>query len=207
MQFIGFRHRLSAYLIFSLQDIVKMLPHFNRIQLDRWEKKGYIKKIKRGFYCFSDQEWNQDFLFYLAHKIYGPSYVSLETALKYYGFIPEEIFQITSVSTKKATHFETPLGNFSYRHLKPSLFWGYRLFNFKRQKLLLAEPEKAVLDYFYLHPALKTVQDFEELRINHDEWTQIIDLEKFQKYLEYFDHKALSKRVGNFLTLFHHDKP
>lgn len=205
MQFIEFRNHLSAYPVFSLKDVLKSIPNFNRIQLDRWEKRGYVKKIKRGFYCFADIELGQNFLFYAANRIYAPSYVSLEIALKYYGFIPEEIFQITSVGTKKATNFETSIGNFNYRHIKPGLFWGYRLVDFGRQKLLLAEPEKAVLDYLYLNSALKTAGDFESMRINIDEFKAQVDFERFKQYLKTFNNKRLSKRANIFLTTIRHD--
>lgn len=204
MQFVEFQNQLSIYPIFSLVDILKINSDFNRIQLDRWEKKGYLEKIKRGFYRFVATDFSQNFLFYVANKIYAPSYVSLETALKYYGLIPEEIFQITSIGTKKTTHFETPIGNFNYKQIKPSLFWGYRLINFGKQKLLLADPEKAILDYLYLNPNLKTVEDFAEMRINPDEFKLQINFEKLGRYLEAFTNKQLSKRVKIFLTM-HHD--
>jgi len=205
MQFIEFQNRLSEYYVFSLRDITKVFPGFRRIQLDRWEKKGYLKKIKRGFYCFSSHRIYEDFMFYTANRIYAPSYVSLEMALKYYGFIPEEIFQITSVGTKKMTRFQTGIGNFIYHHIKPSLYWGYRLVDFGRQNFLLADPEKAVLDYLYLHPYLKTEGDFTEMRINTDEFKEQINLEKFQRYLEAFRNKQLSKRAKIFLTTIQND--
>lgn len=205
MQFVDFENQFSPYAIFSLKDILKIIPDFNRIQLDRWGKKGYLKKIKRGFYCFAAQELSQNFLFYTANKIYAPSYVSLEMALKYYGFIPEEIFQVTSVSTKKMTSFKTPVGNFSYRRIKPGLFWGYRLMDFANHKLLLADPEKAVLDYLYLYSRLKTADDFLGMRINVDEFRAKIDLEKFRKYLEIFNNKQLSKRANTFLNTIQND--
>ncbi|MEK7547511.1 MAG: hypothetical protein AAB540_01315 [Patescibacteria group bacterium] len=148
---------------------------------------------------------NRDFLFYAANKIYTPSYVSLEMALKYYGLIPEEIFQITSVSAKKTAGFKTLIGNFSYRRIKPSLYWGYRLADFGKQKILLAEPEKAVLDYLYINPKLKTADDFAEMRVNADEFKSQINPARLQKYLETFNNKALSKRVKVFLTTIQND--
>lgn len=199
MQFIDFQKSLSIYPVFSLQDIFKIVPKFHRVQLDRWRKKGYIQLIKREFYRFTTEHTNLDFLFYTANKIYAPSYISLDMALKYYGFIPEEVFQVTSVSTKKTTSFETAIGNFSYRHIKPELFWGYRLVEFRQQKLLLAEPEKAVLDYLYLHATLRTVADFEGMRINIDEFKEKINLEKFQNYLLMFENKSLTRRAHTFL--------
>jgi len=200
MQFINFQNQLSNYPIFSLRDVRKIFDDFSYRQLDRWEKKGYLKKVKRGFYCFSNQNFDQNLLFYVANKIYVPSYISLEKALKVYGLVPEEIFQITSVGTKKTTNFETSVGNFSYRQIKPSLFWGYRLVEFGQQKILLAEPEKAILDYLYIHPNLKTAEDFLGMRINANEFGMQINLEKFQKYLDAFKNKQLFKRVNIFLT-------
>lgn len=205
MQFIEFQNYLSKYYVFSLKDILKILPNFKRIQLDRWEKKGYLRKIKRGFYCFSFQKITRDFLFYVANKIYAPSYVSLEMALKFYGLIPDEIFQITSVSSKKIASFETDIGNFNYRHIKPSLYWGYRLVDFGRQKILIAEPEKAVLDYLYVHLNLKTSADFEGMRINIDEFKSQINFEKFQKYLKTFKNKQMTRRAKTFLTTIQND--
>lgn len=205
MQFIDFQSHLAEFPIFSLLDILKMVPDFNRIQLDRWEKKRYLIKIKKGFYCFSQKKNERDFLFYSANKIYSPSYVSLEMALKFYGFIPEEIFQITSVSTKKTADFQTPLGNFTYRQIKPSLYFGYRLVEFGQQKLLIAEPEKAILDYLYLHPRLKTMDDFEEMRINITECRSQMRVRLFNTYLELFDNKKLSQRANIFLKLIQHD--
>ncbi len=203
MQFINFQKQLSAYPIFSLQEVKKLVNSFSYRQLDRWEKKGYLKKVKRRFYCLSSQEVDQNFLFYTANKIYAPSYVSLEMALKYYGLIPEEIFQITSVGTKKTTNFETPVGNFSYKHIKTSLYFGYRLIEFGPQKVLLAELEKAILDYLYIHTRLKTAADFEGMRINRDELNSQLNLEKFQNYLAVFNNKQLSKRAKLFLTTMH----
>lgn len=205
MQFIEFQNQLLEYYVFSLKDILKVLPDFKRIQLDRWAKKGYLRKIKRSFYCFDYQKLNRDFLFCAANKIYAPSYVSLEMALKFYGLIPEEIFQITSVSTKKIAGFETDIGNFRYRHITPSLYWGYRLVEFGKQKILIAEPEKAVLDYLYVNPNLKTAADFEGMRINIDEFKRQINQEKLQKYLETFENRALTRRAGIFLTTIQND--
>jgi len=205
MHFIDFQNKFLIYPIFSLQDVRKILSDFSYRQLDRWEKKGYLKKIKRGFYCLNTQDFSQDFLFCTANKIYAPSYVSLEMALKYYSLIPEEIFQITSVSTKKTTHFETSIGNFSYRQIKTSLYWGYKLLDFGQQKILMAEPEKAILDYLYIHPKLKTATDFLGMRINIDEFRSHIDLERFQQYLKTFHNKQLSRRANIFLTAIQND--
>jgi len=205
MQIIEFQKKLSMYPVFSLQDVQKIAPNFYRIQLDRWQKKGYIKRIKKGYYYFTDKEIDQNFLFYLSNKIYSPSYVSLEKAFQYYDFIPEEIFQITSVSSKKTSKFTTSIGNFSYRHIKPSIFFGYRMLYYEKQKILLAEPEKAVLDYLYLNPRLKAADDFCEMRINKQEFLEKIDFTKLQRFMKAFENKSLSRRVKIFLNTVKND--
>jgi predicted transcriptional regulator of viral defense system len=202
MNIIDFQRKLDKYQVFSLRDIEKIDPLFKRIQIDRWEKKGYIVKIKRGFYSLADNELSEQFLFFTANRIYSPSYISLEKALKFYGFIPEEVFQITSVSTKKTIDFQASIGNFSYRSIAPELFWGYRLME---GRILMAEPEKAILDYLYLHPEIKKADDFIEMRINTDSFHEKIDLKKFRVYTDAFKNKALLKRVKIFLKTIKND--
>lgn len=230
MNFILFQKKVMPYPVISLNDILKVMPNFNRIQLDRWEKKGYVNKIRRGYYSLPGTApgtaipneaisggagleslgTNPGLIFYAANKIYSPSYISLEKALRIYNFIPEEVFQITSVSTKKTSTFNTPIGNFSYRHIKPSLFFGYVLTEIPgldhdgpgRPNILLAEPEKAILDYIYLNPRLKTIDDFAEMRINAEEFNKQIDTYKLFRYLEAFENKALCVRVETFLDVY-----
>jgi hypothetical protein len=79
------------------------------------------------------------------------------------------------------------------------------LVEFGQQRILLAELEKAVLDYLYINAKLKTAADFEGMRINIDEFRSQINLEKFQKYLETFNNKQLSKRANTFLKTMQND--
>ena len=205
MNKIDFQKRLTSYGVFSLENIYKSFPDFSYKQISRWQKDGFLIKIKQGFYTFADQKIDDYFLFLIANKIYEPSYISLEKALKYYGLIPEEIFQITSVSTKKTNIFNNPIGSFSYRHIKESLFWGYYFISNSNQKVLIADVEKAILDYIYLHFELKTENDFKELRINSNSFNENINLDKLNKYLSKFKNKNLNKRLEVFLKTIQND--
>lgn len=199
MNYIEFQRRLRISSIFSLQDIRTLFPKFWQVQLYRWQKKRYIFKIRQGCYGFTNQYWHQTTLFWAANRIYPHSYVSLEMALSYYGFIPEAVFTITSVSTHKTAQFNTPISNYSYRKISSKLFWGYKLLQFGIHKAMIAEPEKAILDYLYLNPRLKTADDFLAMRINEDSFREQVDLEKFQRCLEAFENKSLEKRAKVFL--------
>ena len=142
MKFLELKSELKDFTIFSLNEIRNIEPDFYRRRLNEWQDKDYIKKIIRGYYIFSDLKLSEEILFKIANRIYSPSYVSLESALSYYHLIPESVYGITSISTRKTYHFRTSIGEFIYRSLKPSLFFGYDLIKFheKYSKSSLLKP-------------------------------------------------------------------
>lgn len=199
MQFITLKQKLKNFIIFSLQDIRKLEAGFDLRRLSEWQKKGYIKMIRKGFYIFSDLEINESALFSIANKIYHPSYVSLESALNYYNLIPEGVFTITSVSSRKTYKFKTQVASFSYHKLKPELFFGYNVIKMDNLKFKIADMEKALLDYFYFNSDMRTMDDIKSLRLNVDILQQL-DKSKIKAYLELFDNQQLSQRIKKLLT-------
>ena len=127
MKYLEFKESFKNKTVFTHNDIRKVAPAFHRRQLVEWQKAGHIVKIRNGYYCFSDQEKNEQLLYHFANQLYKPSYISLVSAMSYYNLIPEAVFNITSVGTLKTTLFDTPYGRFEYSSLKPSLFFGYKL--------------------------------------------------------------------------------
>lgn len=171
---------------FSKNDILLAGAKVYDYQLTRWSQKGYIIKLKNGIYAFSkDYEiinGNE-----VASLIYQPSYLSLESALSFYGFIPEIVYAYVSVTGKTNRKFTNKFGNFIYRHIKSELFWGYREVKTENWRYLIAEPEKAVLDYLYLNMAkINSSDDFENIRFNYDMLGMTLDKEKFIMYLQAF---------------------
>lgn len=199
MRFIELKQQLKDFIVFNLRDIRKIEVDFDLRRLAEWQKKGYIKMLRRGYYIFSDQEINEPVLFLIANKIYSPSYVSLEMALSYYNLIPEGVYSVTSASTRKTEKFKTPLAEFSYRRLKPELFFGYRLAEVNNQQYKISEIEKTVLDYLYLNPRMSDEAAFFEWRFNGEEFLAQADLGKFSEYLKAFKNKRLTNRAEKFL--------
>jgi len=99
--------------------------------------------------------------------------------------------------------YETPVGSFQYRTVKPSFYFGYRILRKEQFPVLLAEPEKALLDLFYLTPALRSIQDMEELRLNTKVITETINWDILQRYTEIFQSKTLDKRVNWLKKIIH----
>lgn len=199
MKFIQFKDALKDFTVFSLNDIKLIDPHFHRRRLIEWQEKGYIKKVANGRYIFSDLTIDENALFEIANRLYSPSYVSLESALSYYQIIPEAVYGITSVSTRRTYSYSTQLGKFQYRTIKPSIFFGYQIVTFNSKAFKIADMEKAVLDFFYLHPNLKSESDIISLRFNVEAFRQKSNRKKLQNYLRKFAKNALSERISIFL--------
>ena len=181
---------------FSQSDLKQRNLKVFLYQLSSWTQKEYIGTLKKSMHYFIDETPNikpEEIAFF----IYNPSYISMECALSHYGLIPEAIFSITSVTSLTNRHFKNKFGNFFYRHLSPSLFFGYNSVGTKYGKYLLAEPEKAMLDYFYLNSGrIEDETDIEELRINTEVFNKIINKKKLNEYLKVFHIKKLDKIIN-----------
>lgn len=199
MQYIKMKESLKEFPVFSLTDIERVDSNFHRRRLNEWQDRGYIKKIIRGYYIFSDLELCENVLFEIANRIYSPSYVSLELALSYYRLIPESVYGITSASTRRTYNFKTPIAEFSYRTIKPGLFFGYNMVNYNNRHFKIASIEKAVLDYFYINPNIEKESDFASLRINRELFLKQVDEKSLHKFLDKFAKKTLTKRINSFL--------
>jgi len=199
MRYLDFREQFKNFLVFSLNDIKKADPSFHRQRLNEWQAKGYIKKIINEYYVFAGLEISELDLFIIANKIYRPSYVSLESALSYYNLIPEGVYSVTSITSKTTRNFETKIAPFSYRKIKSELLFGYQLANHRGQSFKIAEIEKALLDYFYLSPQLKSEKDFREMRINPETFGDQVNFTGIKNYLRLFGNKSLESRINKFL--------
>jgi predicted transcriptional regulator of viral defense system len=206
--FINFQKQLKKFTVFSLSDIRKVFQDFQLIQLLQWQKKGYIRKVIKGFYVFSDTEISSAALRHIANKIYAPSYISLETALSFYGIIPETVYQITSISTKKTKEFVSfDNHTFSYRSIKPDLFFDYYQIEDRNSPYFIAHPNKAIFDFLYLNRQYVNDVDFEELRLNVDIIREGYSENKFRQYLDICENDSnLRTRINNFIKFIQHAK-
>ncbi|MBU1924980.1 MAG: hypothetical protein KKB82_03540, partial [Candidatus Omnitrophica bacterium] len=115
--------------------------------------KGEIIHIKRGLYALAKKFQRKGInLFELSQLIYGPSYISFESALNYHSWIPEAVYAVTSASAKNAKEFLTPFGVFIYKRIPfPVLFFGVNRVESPQGSFLMASPWKALVDYVYVY--------------------------------------------------------
>jgi predicted transcriptional regulator of viral defense system len=196
MNFQDFRATFYKQIVFTSNQVQAWHPGFDKNNLGRWVKKGYIIKLRNGYYTFKEYNTTQNINLYLANRIYRPSYISLHTALAFYGLIPESISQTTCVSTIKTARFTNEFGIFSYKSIKPQLFFAYEQLPFLNDKsILIAKPEKALIDLLYLYPFYNSTAEFVNLRLDEDLLDDIIDTSKMLSYIDTIKNKALHKRV------------
>ncbi|HKL01255.1 MAG TPA: hypothetical protein VJ943_13460 [Desulfotignum sp.] len=138
-------------------------------------KNKDIIRVKKGLYVLG-KEYNKPYNKYiLANQIYGPSYITSQTALAFWNMIPERVELIISMTTKRKKLFETPVGRFSYLYCRKEIFnIGINLEEADDQKkFLIASPEKALCDFIatQTHISLeKEMKEFLELmRLDYDE--------------------------------------
>ncbi len=140
-----------------------------RRQLSRWVKAKRIIQLRRGLYALAPPYRKvQPHPFQLANRLVPGSYVSLQSALAYYGLIPEYVPLTTSVTTGRPGRWDTPLGSFDFRHLSRKLYSKYRLVDLgTNQNAFVASPEKALADLIHLTPSADRIEYLETLRLQN----------------------------------------
>lgn len=146
----GTAHVVSDYEIAAL---LEGSPHRRYGLVKRALASGELIQVRRGLYAVAPGRSRQPIdLFSLADRIYGPSYISLESALAIHGLIPEAARTVTSVTARRSAEFKTPLGVFSYVRIPQfGLFAGVERRISAAGVSFVAEPLKALADYCYAH--------------------------------------------------------
>ncbi len=202
MNYLEFRNKLFDLACFNIDQVYAWQPGFDRNNLSRWIRKGLLIRLRQGYFTFPEYKSIPDFALYFANRMYRPSYISLHTALSFYGIIPEAVVQITSVTTLKTASFSNIIGEYAYKAIKPEMFFGYGLKPMAgNRSLRMAEPEKALLDLLYLYPWYNTEKEMEDLRFDEDFLRDDLKKELLEDYTLRLKNKALEKRVAN---LFNH---
>ena len=167
--------------------------------LKRAMAAGEVVRIHRGLYCLATKYLRQRIdPLVLAQRVYGPSYISLETALSYHSWIPEAVYAVTSTSLDRSREFETPMGHFSFTRVPQETFYTEvkRLEKEDSGSFLLASPLKALADYVYAHrcdwnsarPVVESLRVDESLLAG-------VDLPSFDRLLANYP----ARRVRRFL--------
>lgn len=168
-----------------------------RVKINDLLKKGKIIRVKKGLYVFGPELAKEPYSKeVLANLIYGPSYLSLEYALSFYGLIPDRVEAVTSVTNKRKKFFHTPVGIFSYRYISPSIYsYGVTLYEMdKHRSILIASKEKALSDMLYFSDKMADeaqIQRYllQDLRMDSDD-LRSFDPRKVKRLAGFYGHNV-----------------
>ena len=188
-----------AFEVSSLMVEPKKMPAF-RVQLSRWAREGKISQVRRGLYCLNapwrkcpPADWPE-----ICGMAETGSWVSEAAALYLYGIIPDAVFHSTSLGPSTAMRrIERSDGNatrMSFRRVKPELNFGCRYeYGGTREwgwtRFVMADPEKAVLDWAYTNPHALHPGWLEELRLDYES----LDASRVEQYAMRFDSPRVEK--------------
>ncbi len=196
VNYLEFKNRMFDLGCFNIHQVYAWKPGFARNNIVRWTKKGLLVRLRQGYYTFPEYKSKADFAMYFANRIYKPSYVSLHSALAFYGLIPEAVIPITSVTSLKTASFSNDIGEYIYKSLRQDLMFGYSLKPISDGRALqIASPEKALIDLLYLYPFYDTFEAMEELRLDDDFLQDEIDIDLLENYTLKFNSSALETRM------------
>jgi len=203
VNYTDFRQKMFSLACFNVNQVYAWDPDFNRNNFIRWTEKGLLIRLKQGCYTFPEYKGKADYPYYFANRMYNPSYISLHTALAFYGIIPETVVQINSITSMKTASFSNPFGDYSFKTVRHGLMFGYNLKPMNDNRMFaFATPEKALLDLLYIYPFYNTAKEMENLRINEDFLQEELKREVLIEYLIRFENKALEKRTRTLLDFY-----
>jgi predicted transcriptional regulator of viral defense system len=155
-------------------------PFDVRKQLSRWTASGKLYQLRRGLYAPAPPyQKSAPHPFLIANRLMPGSYVSLQSALAYYGMIPELVPVTTNVTTNQPITYDTPFGQFDFHHIQTNWFHSYKRVEVgKDQNAFIASPEKALLDLVYLQPGGDEESYLRSLRLQALDQLKIETLEQ-----------------------------
>jgi predicted transcriptional regulator of viral defense system len=195
MNYLALRNRFFEFGCFNTHQVLAWYPAFQHNNFTRWLKQGLLIRLRRGYYSFPEYLHENGFERFVSNYMYKPSYLSTHGALAFYGMIPEAVPVCTAVSTLKTASFSNSFGTFSYQQIKRGLFFGYERKSAGTHSILMATPEKAILDLLYLYPFYDTEEALINLRLDADFMHSGIDETRLREYTARFGNEKLATRV------------
>lgn len=198
MEYGRFRKWFKEVPAFSTQDaaiLSAQSPPVVAVSLNRWVYSGRIERLRRGLYTLNEDDRNVSIDNALvASLLVEPSYLSGVWALSNYSIIPESVFTVTSATKGRHLDFKNSFGNFSYYRLPERAWFGFKEVKVGGGLVLLADPEKALLDTLYWSRAIWTVDRFRQERVD----AARIQPKRLMSYLQKWPIPMLQKSVAAF---------
>jgi len=166
----------------QLRILLKVDEKTLSVYLSRWIKKGYIKKIIKGYYTIFDDPY------LIGSYIFRPSYIGLRSALSFHQLTTQLFHEADVITPKQIVRKINPEFRINFFKIDKNLFFGYKTYNYGEHSIFVSVPEKTILDLIYFK-MIDFLED--EIIENLDE----IDLNKLYEYSKRFNKKYIYRRL------------
>jgi len=204
--------KVRTFTTHDFENIFRTTPTKTKYFLETQTTEGLLIRLKRGVYALKTDLPSQE---EIANSLYRPSYISFEYALAYWGIMPEMPYVMTSATTKPTRRFTANHMSFYYYSIKEEAYTGYKLINTKRRisekgkgtplieppqtgssvgSFLIAEPEKALVDYLYFVSLGKRLEN-DRLYIEPGAFDKM----KAREYARLYNKKKLTKLLEDLI--------
>lgn len=191
------KRNLPIFTPLQFQRIFDVSKHATSWFIKSQTKAGIFVKLRQGLYMLADYPAND---YVIANYLYAPSYISFDTALSFYGIIPEVIYNIASATTKTTREFEVENIHFMYHKIKREAYSGYTSLKYLDNTILIAEPEKALADFLYFVTLKKRSLHYERLNLKKIKKTKLIS------YIQLFNQPKMLNLVEKIYVEQRHFK-
>ena len=131
-------------------------------------------------------------------------FISLQSALAFYGMIPEHVPVVTSITTLRPEQADTGIGRFVFRHVQKKMFCGYEQIDIgSKQQAFVATPGKALLDLVYLTPNGDDPDYLDALRLQN---LELLNVENLRKFVCAFKIPKLARAINHIVDIFEEEK-
>lgn len=195
MNFLEFSKVFANDRLIDIRNVCTYFNGLDRRRLYEWQKRGLIAKVTNNYYVMTGKPLDGQGLKTIACQIYAPAYIGLASALSWYNFIPEAVFQTTAITTRRNKYITTALGDFRYHSIKNGLFFGISVVVRDHDHFFISDPEKTLLDHLYFVADSDKAETLAGMRLNTDEIRRIVDMNKLQNYLKLFASSKLNRAV------------
>ncbi len=210
MTYREFYKVMHPFVVFSYEDIRGVFGSVDRRRLHEWAKKGYVSQVIKGHFVFPEFFGAEDLELLISNKIYEPSYISTEYVMSLHSLIPEAVYTVTAVSTRKTNQFNTAAGNYTYQKIKDELFTGYGMkkikINFTGKQterfVRIANLEKAFFDFIYFRNKQLAGDKIIHYRFDNEVLANM-DIDRLYSYIYLAGRKSLESTLTKIIK--HHD--
>ena len=183
------KRKVRIFTVMEFSRIFQTPSYTTKYFLEKETDHGLLTRLKKGLYALkTDYPCEEE----IANALYQPSYLSFEYALAYYNILPEVPYRVTSATSKPTRIFTINNIIFAYYTIKTKAYAGYSLMKTSTKSFLIADREKALVDYLYFESLGKRPHNDRLILKN-------IDKSKLIKYAESFKRGSLVKLVKKIL--------